>query len=168
LGGLVVALALAPARGDHDQKLRDLRGLRDDRVLRSYVIWCIAAACLPDIDFAWGRHNMETHSLGFSVMAGIAVYGWRRSTRLALAAALAAGTHVLFDWLGSDDFPPLGVMALWPFSSAFYFAEAYVFPTISRRYWLPGFVAHNVAAVLREVALLLPMVALAAWARVKQ
>ena len=47
---------------------------------------------------------------------------------------------VLFDWLGSDDFPPLGVMALWPFSSDFLFANAYVFDAISRRYWLPGFV----------------------------
>jgi hypothetical protein len=57
-------------------------------------------------------------------------------------------------------------MALWPLSSAFYFADAYVFSTISRRYWLPGFFAHNVMSVLREVAILAPaVVALYAWTR---
>ena len=52
-----------------------------------------------------------------------------------------------FDWLGSDDTPPLGVMALWPMTSAFYFAHAFVFEAISRRYWLAGFWAHNLWAV---------------------
>lgn len=141
LGGLAVGLAAAAPRD------RGLLGL------------CVVAACLPDIDFGWGRHNMETHSIGFAILLGIVVLAWKRSTRVAVAATLAAGTHVLFDWLGSDDSPPLGVMALWPFSSDFYFAEAYVFATISRRYWLPGFVMHNVAAVLREVVILLPLVA---------
>jgi hypothetical protein len=78
---------------------------------------------------------------------------------------LAVCTHVLFDWLGSDDFPPLGVMALWPFSREFYFANAFVFEAISRRYWLPGFVMHNVIAVLREVAILAPITALLWWWR---
>jgi membrane-bound metal-dependent hydrolase YbcI (DUF457 family) len=129
------------------------------------VAWCVAAACLPDIDFAWGRHNMETHSVGFALLVGIIVFAWQRSTRLAIACMAAAGTHVLFDWLGSDDFPPLGVMALWPFSNAFYFAEAYVFQTISRRYWLPGFVEHNVLAVAREVTILAPVAAVCYWLR---
>ena len=62
----------------------------------------------------------------------------------------------------------LGVMALWPFSSDFYFADAYVFDAISRRYWLPGFIAHNVFAVLREIAILLPMSALAWFVRVRR
>jgi hypothetical protein len=85
------------------------------------------------------------------------VFAWTRSLRVSVACLLAVGTHVLFDWLGSDDFPPLGVMALWPFTSAFYFADAYVFATISRRYQLPGFAEHNLLAVLREIAILLPV-----------
>ena len=120
------------------------------------------AATLPDLDFLWGRHNMETHSAGFAVMVGLAVLVWRRNARLALACVLAVLTHVLFDWLGSDDFPPLGVMALWPLTSSFYFADAFIFEAISRRYWLPGFVQHNVLAVLREIAILGPIAA-AAW-----
>ena len=127
--------------------------------LRTFLPWCALAACLPDLDFFWGRHNMETHSLGFAALVGLAVFVWRRDRRLAVACFLAVCTHVLFDWLGSDDFPPLGVMALWPITSQFYFANAFIFDAISRRYWLPGFVQHNVIAVLRELAILVPIVA---------
>jgi hypothetical protein len=105
---------------------------------------------------------METHSIGFVLAIGGAALAWQRSARVAMACALAVLSHVFFDWLGSDDSPPLGVMALWPFDRAFYFAHAYVFSTISRRYWLPGFFAHNALAVLRELAILLPVV-LAVW-----
>lgn len=151
-----MALALAPKHAGREahQALR-VRGSD----LRLYSALCIVAACLPDIDFAWGRHSMETHSLTFAVLCGLGVLAWRRSPRLATAFTLAVASHVLLDWLGSDDSPPLGVMALWPFSRDFYFAEAYVFQTISRRYWLPGFVMHNALAVLREIALLLPLAA---------
>jgi hypothetical protein len=123
----------------------------------AYLRYCAIAACLPDIDFFWGRHNMETHSLGFAALVGLVMFVWRRNGRLALACTLAVCSHVLFDWLGSDDFPPLGVMALWPLTSDFYFANAFIFDAISRRYWLPGFVQHNVIAVLREIAILAPI-----------
>jgi membrane-bound metal-dependent hydrolase YbcI (DUF457 family) len=129
--------------------------------IRYPAVVCVVAACLPDIDFLWGRHNMETHSIGFALLVGLLVFAWTRSRRLSVACLLAVGSHVLFDWLGSDDFPPLGVMALWPFSSEFYFADAYVFATISRRYQLPGFLEHNVLAVLRELAILVPIAAIA-------
>ena len=147
LGGLIVGLAGAPDRD----------------TTRRFVTVCLVAACLPDVDFLWGRHNMETHSAGFAVIVGLAVFAWRRSGRLALASAAAVASHVLFDWLGSDDSPPLGVMALWPLSSAFYFADAFVFEAISRRYWLPGFVRHNLLAVAREVVILLPLAGAAWW-----
>jgi hypothetical protein len=186
LGGIIVALAFASPHhalpssdrriheeheGPHGYKGPDRHGgcnfaslkphyRRVSRSLRGYGAlagWCVVAACVPDIDFGWGRHNMETHSVGFALVVGLVALAWQRSSRLALACVLAAGTHVLFDWLGSDDFPPLGVMALWPFSDKFYFAEAYVFATISRRYWLPGFIEHNVLAVVREVVILGPI-----------
>ena len=115
------------------------------------------AAVLPDIDFLWGGHNRETHSLGAAVIAGAVVWAWRRNPRLALAVTLSWASHVLFDWLGSDDTPPLGVMALWPLTSNFYFANAFVFEAISRRYWLSNFVPHNAWAVLKEVLILGPL-----------
>ena len=131
---------------------------------------CMAAAVVPDVDFLWGRHNMETHSLGAAVLAGLGVLAWTRGRgrRLALLVALAWASHVLFDWLGSDDTPPLGVMALWPLTSDFYFAHAYVFEAISRRTGLPNFWPHNLYAVATEVLMLAPITALAAWLRVRR
>ncbi len=108
---------------------------------------------------------METHSLGFAILVGLAVLAWQRSGRLAIACALSVASHVLFDWLGSDDSLPLGVLALWPLSNEFYFANAFVFESISRRYWVPDFVMHNVLAVVREVAILLPVTAALWWLR---
>lgn len=132
------------------------------RGAKLFLAVAAAAAIAPDLDFAWGRHNMETHSLGAAVFAGLAVLAWRRNKRLAVVVTLAWASHVLFDWLGSDDTPPLGVMALWPIDSSFYFANAFVFEAISRRFWLDNFYMHNAWAVVKEILLLGP-VALIAW-----
>jgi LexA-binding, inner membrane-associated putative hydrolase len=134
---------------------------------RLTLILPAVAAVVPDLDFLWSRHNMETHSLGAAVLASLGVLAWTRGRgrRLALLVALAWASHVLFDWLGSDDTPPLGVMALWPLTSDFYFAHAYVFEAISRRTGLPNFWPHNLYAVATEVLMLVPITALAAWLR---
>ena len=139
LGGLIVGEVLAP----------------------SALVICAVAGVLPDIDFAWGGHNRETHSLGAAIIAGLVVLAWKRSPRLAIAVTVAWATHVLFDWLGSDDTPPLGVMALWPLNSNFYFANAFVFEAISRRYWLDNFITHNAWAVIKEVLILGPLAVIA-------
>jgi membrane-bound metal-dependent hydrolase YbcI (DUF457 family) len=152
LGGAIVGLVMAP----------NGPGAWGVGPGRNALTLVALAAVLPDVDFAWGGHNRETHSLGAAVLAGLVVFAWKRDWRLSIAVALAWSTHVLFDWLGSDDTPPLGVMALWPLSSTFYFADAFVFEAISRRYWLPNFVPHNVWAVIKETLLLGP-VALAVW-----
>jgi membrane-bound metal-dependent hydrolase YbcI (DUF457 family) len=120
----------------------------------------VAAAVAPDLDFLLGRHNMETHSLGAALFAGAAVWAWKRNTRLAIAVTLAWASHVLFDWLGSDTTPPLGVMALWPLSSEYYFSNAFFFEAISRRYWLDNFITHNVWAVTLEILILGPVLAI--------
>ena len=129
------------------------------------LLLCTVAAVLPDVDFLWGRHNMETHSLGAAMLAGLCVLAATRGRqpRLAVLVTLAWASHALFDWLGSDDTPPLGVMALWPLTSDFYFAHAYVFEAISRRTHLPGFWSHNLGAVAREAALLTPLAAGLHW-----
>jgi membrane-bound metal-dependent hydrolase YbcI (DUF457 family) len=140
LGGLIVGEIIAP----------------------SALLVCAVAGMAPDLDFAWGRHNMETHSLGAALWAGLVVLLWTRKPRLAIAVTLAWSSHVLFDWLGSDDTPPLGVMAFWPLTTDFYFANAFVFEAISRRYWLDNFLTHNAWAVITEVAILGPLLFIAA------
>lgn len=143
LGGLIVGEILAP----------------------SALLICAVAGVAPDLDFAWGRHNMETHSLGAALFAGLAMLAWKRNPRLAIAVTLTWSSHVLFDWLGSDDTPPLGVMALWPLDTHFYFANAFVFDAISRRYWLDNFISHNAWAVVREIVILGPLAMVGWWYR---
>ena len=87
---------------------------------------------------------------------------------VATAVTLAWSSHVLFDWLGSDDTPPLGVMALWPLNANFYFANAFVFEAISRRYWLDNFISHNAWAVITEVVILGPVLFIAARWRARR
>ena len=156
LGGAIVGVALARWGTWHVEGPLDTVAA----ACRSRLVAVAAlAACVPDVDFIWGRHNMETHSLGAALAAGLAVWAMTtgRGPRIALAVTLAWVSHVAFDWLGSDDTPPLGVMALWPLTSAFYFADAFVFEAISRRYWLPGFWRHNLWAVVTEIATLVPV-----------
>lgn len=119
---------------------------------------------LPDLDLLVGAHSQYTHSVGaVAVVLAVAWLATRgRSFRLALAIALAYASHPLLDWLGQDGTPPYGVMLLWPFDPGFHHSGLDLFTGISRQYWLPGFFAHNLAAVVREVVILGPL-ALVAW-----
>jgi inner membrane protein len=122
---------------------------------------------LADLDLLLGIHSRQTHSLG--AIAGVfvvaTVWGGRLDPRRGLACAVAYGSHVLFDWLGSDVTPPIGIMALWPFTRDFYQSNLHVFAAIHRQYWLPGAWTHNVLAVAREVVLLAPLCWLVWWWR---
>jgi hypothetical protein len=72
---------------------------------------------------------------------------------------------VLLDWLGHDTTPPIGIMALWPFSDGFYQSSLFVFDAISRRYWQADFYTRNTLAAIRELAILAPLCALVAVVR---
>ena len=124
----------------------------------------VAVALLPDLDLLLGAHSQWTHSAGAVAIVFLVAWlaGRRRHPRFAAALALAYATHPLLDWLGQDGTPPYGVMAGWPLTERYVHSGADLFTGISRRYWLPGFVAHNLAAIAREVVLLGPL-ALAAW-----
>jgi hypothetical protein len=81
-----------------------------------------------------------------------------------LAIAGAYASHVLLDWLGSDTSPPLGIMALWPFTSGYYQSSLNLFDAISRRYWLPDeFIVGNLKAALKEIVILGPFAWLPNW-----
>jgi hypothetical protein len=136
---------------------------RDPANWRLTALWA-GLAVAPDLDLLFGAHNTYSHSLG--AVAAVFAVAWvvtRGRLRLALAAAAAWGSHLPLDWLGHDTSAPLGIMALWPLTTAYFYADVELFMAISRRYWQDGFWQHTLLAVLRESAILLPVV-IAVWA----
>jgi len=135
----------------------------------SRVPWLTTAALAglgiaPDLDFLVGLHSRQSHSLGAALLAGLvaAVLARGARARWAMAATAAWASHALLDWLGDDSTPPIGVMALWPFSDAFYQSDVRWFLAIWRRSDAAGFWTHNLTAIAWELALLGPVVA-ALW-----
>jgi membrane-bound metal-dependent hydrolase YbcI (DUF457 family) len=124
---------------------------------------------LPDADLLFDAHSGPTHGIGAVALVGLAAYVvWprvrpgqtARRARAAMACALAYGSHILLDWLGSDSSPPIGIMALWPMSREFYESSLHVFMAISRRYWQgTAFWRQNLTAVARELLILGPILA---------
>lgn len=128
--------------------------------------WFAVAAVAPDFDLLLiGAHRGPTHSIGAACLAGLIAYAVRRRALFAAAIAAAWATHPLLDWLGSDGTPPVGLMALWPFSREYYESGVHVFLAISRRYWLPEFWLLNVRAVARELLVLGPLALIVAIIR---
>jgi membrane-bound metal-dependent hydrolase YbcI (DUF457 family) len=122
-----------------------------------------AMACAPDLDFLIGRHSQETHSIGAVAIATVALLAWTRQPMLALAGGAAYASHLLFDWIGNDTSPPLGIMALWPFGREYYIAPVPLLEPVSRRYWLPGFWIHNLKVALSELLIFGSFAALVWW-----
>ena len=122
-----------------------------------------AAAMAPDLDLLVGTHRGPSHSLGAACLAGIAALAASRQPRVALGIAAAWMTHPLLDCMGRDTTPPLGAMALWPFSREYYLLPLQPFGAISRRYWLVESWIQNARAIAMEVILLGPPAALGWW-----
>ncbi len=139
---------------------------------RGWAVVLVAIGLAPDLDLLWGRHSMETHSIGAAVFAGFVLAcatGVRTSQslrtlfRVFLVGAAVWFAHPLMDALGEDSSPPRGVMLLWPFSREFFIAPVSVFDSAYRAYWKPDFWPHNIVAVAKEIVILGPL-ALGAWA----
>jgi len=116
----------------------------------------------------FGLHREASHSAGAAALAGLGAAIAARivgqdAARWAAAVALAWGSHVLLDWLSNDTRPPIGVMALWPFTHDYYKAAIEIFPPVSRRYWETKFWLFNLRAVLTEILILGPFAALVLW-----
>ena len=115
-----------------------------------------AAAVAPDLDLLIGDHRGISHSVGAAAAAGGVAWMFTRSAAFALAVAAAWGSHAFLDWLSNDTRPPLGVMALWPFSSEYYKSGVEIFPPVSRRYWESRFWIYNLRALVFELIVLGP------------
>jgi membrane-bound metal-dependent hydrolase YbcI (DUF457 family) len=138
----------------------------------------VGAALVPDADLLFrlvdGRnhHGNELHSLGFALLAataGAAVFRllhWKKPLALALAVFFAWSSHVLLDCLNVDTNPPIGIMALWPFSHGYYKSPILIFLDIGRTLdWTA--VRHNSLAVAWECVVLIPLLLLAWRHRVR-
>jgi membrane-bound metal-dependent hydrolase YbcI (DUF457 family) len=121
-------------------------------------------AVSPDLDLLFHAHSMYTHSIGAALIVMLAVAALTPAHAQRWTAAFACGaayaTHTLLDWMGNDTTPPIGIMAMWPFTSEYYESNLHFFMAITRRYWLPGFWTHNLIAMLREIGTLVPLAAL--------
>jgi membrane-bound metal-dependent hydrolase YbcI (DUF457 family) len=136
--------------------------------IQTAILAVLGAA--PDLDLLIGRHRAETHSLGAAVIVACVAAAWRwpiaaSRGRIWLAACAAWATHPLLDALGSDTSIPIGIMAFWPLSRAYYHMGYDLFAAISRRWWTASFYTQNLLAVGREVAILLPICVLVWWLR---
>ena len=131
------------------------------------LVASVAVAVAPDFDLLVGAHRTYTHSLGATLIVGIA--SWlvlrgrvRHAMRASTILMAAHGSHVLLDWMGKDTSVPPGLAILWPLSSAYYISGWDLFGEISRRYWLPEeFILGNLQALAWELMVLVPVVLLA-------
>jgi len=130
------------------------------RAMRWRRAWLFVAAGLAaDADFLIGQHRAYTHSVG----AIVAVFGValvltggraRDPVRFSLAITASYASHALFDWLGADSPAPSGLMALWPFTEAYYVSHLDVFPVVSRKVLTLRAWKLNLIAAVTELAIL--------------
>jgi len=129
---------------------------------------CAVLAALPDIDLLFHSHRTFTHSVGAVIVVGViaaavAAISKRPIVRVPLMCAAAVATHVLLDYLAVDPMPPFGIQALWPFTHGWYISGWNIFLETERRHFFTlASIAVNTRAAVRELLILLPMVA-AVW-----
>src|SRR5690349_11841262 len=85
LGGSAAGLRVLPAEARRGVARAGIGAALPSLRLRGLTA---LAAALPDVDFLWGRHNMETHSLGAAVLAGAVAWLWARGRTVAGASAV--------------------------------------------------------------------------------
>jgi inner membrane protein len=164
LAGLAIGLAGEPSTNTEPASTR--------RRFSRFAILAGVVAALPDADLVYSPiHRGVSHSIGLTIFLMIiaaAVTGWvtgRVRWRWVLVVGAAHASHILMDWLGTDRYPPQGLEALWPFSHRFYISDWNIFPPTERRLLIPGAIAIDLRAVLAEIAIVGPVVAIAWVAR---
>lgn len=136
-----------------------------ERWTQSAILAATGAA--PDLDLLIGLHSGAVHSIGAAAISAsvAAAVRWpvapgRALIWLSIFAAWAS--HPLLDALGEDSSTPIGVMALWPFTTRYVHSGLDIFSSIYRDWRAPGIITHNAAAIAREMLMLGPIVC-AAW-----
>jgi len=145
-----------------------------DRRPSSARLVAVAAivAALPDADLLIpGTHRTGSHSLVAAAVVFIiaaAVTGKVTRWRTATICGAAYASHLLLDWLGADNYPPRGLQLFWPFNGTWYISDLDLFRQTARRHLLAApTIRQNTLAVLQEIAILGPIVAVVWLVRVK-
>jgi membrane-bound metal-dependent hydrolase YbcI (DUF457 family) len=143
---------------------------RSPRLQPAHLGVLVLCATAPDLDLLLrfidgvNHHRAASHSFAMAALVGLACALCRRFD-LGLpsgpAAAAAWATHVVLDYLGRDNSPPIGLMALWPLSADFFASPVPLFYDIPRN-WSAAAIRDNTIAVLFELAVLAPL-ALLCW-----
>jgi membrane-bound metal-dependent hydrolase YbcI (DUF457 family) len=162
-----------------------------DRWLPIYM----ALAAAPDLDLlVHGAHRTATHSVTAMLLVTIVAaavtgqvtrlrasrfggqaprsasrFGGQARWRVALLCGISYGSHLLLDWLAADNYPPRGIQLLWPFSRRWFISDLDLFRQTARQeFFTAPIIRQNVIAVAQEIGILLPVLALIYWARLRQ
>lgn len=126
------------------------------------LAFCAAA---PDLDLflrvidGVNHHRGPSHSFAMAALVGLGTVFLRRAGLGLPGPALmgaAWASHVVLDYFGLDTSPPVGEMALWPFSDAFHASPVSIFYDIPRSFSAAAN-RHNLMAVAIEMAVLGPL-----------
>lgn len=132
----------------------------------SHLAILAVCAAAPDLDLVLrlidgvNHHRGPSHSFAAAALVAVGTMFLRRlGLNLPAPASMGAAwaSHVVLDYLGLDTSPPVGEMALWPFSDAFYASPVSLFYDIPRSF-SAGAIRHNLIAVAMEVGMLGPIV----------
>jgi membrane-bound metal-dependent hydrolase YbcI (DUF457 family) len=129
---------------------------------------CAGLGAAPDLDLATATHRTATHSFTAvlcvgAVAAAVAAKTDRPAVRIAIMCAAAYGSHLLLDWLGTDQYFPYGLQLLWPFSRHWFISGWDVFrQTNAKHIFTYEPMVTNLRAIIQELAILGP-IAVALW-----
>jgi membrane-bound metal-dependent hydrolase YbcI (DUF457 family) len=136
------------------------------------ALLCAGLGAAPDLDLVVaGAHRTFTHSIGAVIVVGLCAAALAASVRrpvarIALVCAAAYGSHLLLDWLGTDNYPPRGIQLLWPLNHEWYISGMDIFRQTARlRIFTRGPILTNFRAILQELAILLPVLAVLWYVR---
>jgi membrane-bound metal-dependent hydrolase YbcI (DUF457 family) len=164
LGGVAVAWMSDLVPGNRAWRYRTGNWLA--RIGGPSTIACAMLAAAPDLDVLVGQHRSVTHSLTSAVVvavivAMVAARIRRPIARLSLLCGGAWGSHLLLDWLGTDNYPPFGIQLLWPFSHRWFISGLNLFTQTRHEYvFTVEALRVNAGAIAFETLVLGPIVAL--------
>ena len=165
----LIGLAVAAQCGVRPGSWREIKS--QARALMPVLFSGVALANLPDLDYLPGiiggdlnaYHHLYTHSVGWVGLASLSFWCiWKiirpsAGLREFAFVAIAAGSHLLADWLTADARPPYGIMLWWPFERGFHLCPLSLFDRLHKRDWSELLQWHNAWAVLRETVICLPL-----------